>query len=138
MLSKTNFTNEEINKHAVVLEGGQNYGKSYYLNYLFPKALTKHLYTNLGIGKGERIKLAKALIIKIEELDVMGKYDINAIKAKISKVSINDRLPYVEKSTLLYRTCSFVASTNRVEFLCNDTGSVRLIIFILIQKIDFS
>jgi predicted P-loop ATPase len=135
---KTIFIDEEINKHALVLEGGQNYGKSYYLNYLCPKALTKYLYTNLGVGKDERIKLAKSLIINIEELDVMGKYDINAIKALISQVSINERLPYGEKSTLLYRTCSFVASTNRAEFLCDDSGSVRWIIFSVIQKIDFS
>lgn len=135
---KTIFIDEEINKHALVLEGGQNYGKSYYLNYLCPKVLTKYLYTNLGVGKDERIKLAKSLIINIEELDVMGKYDINAIKALISQVSINERLPYGEKSTLLYRTCSFVASTNRAEFLCDDSGSVRWIIFSVIQKIDFS
>ena len=135
---KTVFIDEGINKHALVLEGGQNYGKSYYLNYLCPKALTKYLYTNLGVGKDERIKLAKALIINIEELDIMGKNDINAIKALISQVSINERLPYAEKSTLLYRTCSFVASTNRAEFLCDDTGSVRWIIFSVIQKIDFS
>lgn len=135
---KTIFIDEEINKHALVLEGGQNYGKSYYLNYLCPKVLTKYLYTNLGVGKDERIKLAKSLIINIEELDVMGKYDINAIKALISQVSINERLPYGEKSTLLYRTCSFVASTNRAEFLCDDSGSVRWIIFSVIQKINFS
>lgn len=135
---KTTFIDEEINKHALVLEGGQNYGKSYYLNYLCPKALIKYLYTNLGVGKDERIKLAKSLIINIEELDVMGKYDINAIKALISQVSINERLPYGEKSTLLYRTCSFVASTNRAEFLCDDSGSVRWIIFSVLQKINFS
>lgn len=135
---KTIFVDEEINKHALVLEGGQNYGKSYYLNYLCPKPLTKYLYTNLGVGKDDRIKLSKSLIINIEELDVMGKNDINTIKALISQVSINERLPYGEKSTLLYRTCSFVASTNRAEFLCDDTGSVRWIIFSVIQLIDFS
>ena len=68
----------------------------------------------------------------------MGRYDINAIKALISQVSINERLPYGDKSTLLYRTCSFLASTNRAEFLCDDTGSVRWIIFSVIDKIDFS
>ena len=135
---KTIFIDEEINKHALVLEGGQNYGKSYYLNYLCPKPLTKYLYTNLGVGKDERIKLAKSFIINIEELDVMGRHDVNAIKALISQVSINERLPYGEKSTLLYRTCSFVASTNRAEFLCDDTGSVRWVIFSVIQLIDFS
>ena len=135
---KTVFIKDAINKNALVLEGGQNYGKSYYLNFLCPSVLEKYLYTNIGVGRDDRVKLAKSLIINIEELDVMGKYDINAIKALISQVSINERLPYGEKSTLLYRTCSFVASTNRAEFLCDDSGSVRWIIFSVIQKIDFS
>lgn len=135
---KTVFINEAINKNAIVLEGGQNYGKSYYLDFLCPKSLTKYHYTNLGVGKDERIKLAKAFTINIEELDVMGKQDINAIKAMISQVSVNDRLPYAEKTTLLYRTCSIVASTNRAEFLCDDTGSVRWIIFTVLQKLDYS
>ncbi|TRX38127.1 virulence-associated E family protein [Flavobacterium sp. ZT3R18] len=135
---KTVFLKEAINKHVLVLEGGQSFGKSYFLNFLCPTQLEKYLYTHLGIGRDERIKLAKSLIINIEELDVMGKYDINAIKALISQVSINERLPYADKSTLLYRTCSFLASTNRAEFLCDDTGSVRWIIFSVIEKIDFS
>jgi len=135
---KTVYNKESINKHVLVLEGGQSFGKSYYLNFLCPKGLLKYLYTNIGVGKDERIKLAKAFIINIEELDVMGKYDINAIKALISQVSINERLPYGDKSTLLYRICSFLASTNRAEFLCDDTGSVRWIIFSVLEKIDFS
>ncbi|MBP1838640.1 VapE domain-containing protein [Formosa algae] len=135
---KTVYFNEAINKHVLVLEGGQSFGKSYYLNYLCPPELKKYLYTNLGVGKDDRIKLAKAFLINIEELDVMGKYDINAIKALISQVSINERLPYGDKSTLLYRICSFLASTNRAEFLCDDSGSVRWIIFTVLEKLDFS
>ncbi|WP_333663060.1 VapE domain-containing protein [Chishuiella changwenlii] len=135
---KTVFNDNQINKHVIVLEGGQSFGKSYYLNYLCPEILAKYLYTNIGTGKDDKIKLAKAFIINIEELDVMGKYDINSVKALISQVSINERLPYSDRSTLLFRTCSFLASTNRAEFLCDDTGSVRWIIFGVIQKIDFS
>jgi len=135
---KTVFVNEEINKHVLVLEGGQSFGKSYYLNYLCPKELAKYLYTNIGVGRDELIKLSKAMIINIEELEVMGKYDIKAIKALISQVSINERLPYADKATLLYRTCSFLASTNEAEFLLDNTGSVRWIIFTVIQKINFS
>lgn len=135
---KTVYFKEAINKHVLVLEGGQSFGKSYYLNFLCPKELLKYLYTNIGVGKDERIKLAKAIIVNIEELDIMGKYDINAIKALISQVSINERLPYGDKSTLLYRTCSFLASTNRAEFLCDDTGSVRWVIFSVLEKLNFS
>src|SRR5690606_30380787 len=47
-------------------------------------------------------------------------------------------LRYADKSTLLYRTCSFVASTNRLEFLADDTGSVRWLVVDVSGQIDFS
>lgn len=135
---KTVFDCEQINKHAIVLEGGQSYGKSYYLNFLCPKQLLPYLYTSLGTDKDDKIKLAKSFLINIEELDVMGKYDVNSVKAYISTVSVNERLPYSDRSTLLYRTCSFLGSTNKAEFLNDETGSVRWLVFSVLRKIDFS
>ena len=136
---KTVFENDQINKHCIVLgNGSQNAGKSTYLAYLCPPALINYYYENLGISKDDRIKLCKAFIINIEELDIMGKYDVNSTKSIISQRSVHERLPYADKSTLLYRTCSFVASTNRLEFLSDDTGSVRWIVFDVIGQIDFS
>lgn len=136
---KTIFLKDQINKHCLVLaNGSQNAGKSTYLAYLCPPKLINYYYENLGVSKDDRIKLCKAFIINIEELDIMGKYDVNSIKSIISQRSVNERLPYADKATLLYRTCSFVASTNRLEFLNDDTGSVRWIVFDLLAQIDFS
>lgn len=136
---KTVFENDQINKHCIVLgNGSQNAGKSTYLAYLCPSTLINYYYENLGVSKDDRIKLCKAFIINIEELDIMGKYDVNSTKSIISQRSVHERLPYADKSTLLYRTCSFVASTNRLEFLSDDTGSVRWIVFDVIGQIDFS
>lgn len=136
---KTVFENDQINKHCIVLgNGSQNAGKSTYLAYLCPSTLINYYYENLGVSKDDRIKLCKAFIINIEELDIMGKYDVNSTKSIISQRSVHERLPYADKSTLLYRTCSFVASTNRLEFLADDTGSVRWLVFDVIGQIDFS
>jgi predicted P-loop ATPase len=136
---KTVFENDQINKHCIVLgNGSQNAGKSTYLAYLCPPTLINYYYENLGVSKDDRIKLCKAFIINIEELDIMGKYDVNSTKSIISQRSVHERLPYADKSTLLYRTCSFVASTNRLEFLADDTGSVRWLVFDVIGQIDFS
>ncbi|MCS4238298.1 virulence-associated E family protein [Myroides odoratus] len=136
---KTVIHPEQINKNCLVLANGdQNAGKSYYLEFLTPKSLKRYYSQNIGITKDDRIKLCKTFIVNIEELDVMGKADINSLKAIISQTTVNERLPYADKSTLLYRICSFTASTNQLEFLNDDTGSVRWIVFDVIGTLDFS
>lgn len=67
----------------------------------------------------------------------MGKTDVNYLKSLISKVFINERLPYERRAENLPRICSFVGSTNRTEFLTDETGSVRWIIFDVIGKLNF-
>lgn len=136
---KAVFNNEDINKHCIVLANGdQNAGKSTYLDYLCPKPLKKFYSENIGVSKDDRIKLCKNFLINIQEMDVLGKYDINSIKSMISQVTVNERLPYAEKATLQYRICSFIASTNKLEILSDSTGSVRWIIFDVKGRINFS
>jgi predicted P-loop ATPase len=136
---KTIIHSDQINKHCLILANGdQHAGKSTYLENLCPKELKPYYYSNIGVSKDDRIKICKAIIANLEELDVMGKSDINSLKAIISQTAVNERLPYADKSTLMYRTCSFVGSTNRLEFLNDDTGSVRWIVFDVIGRLDFS
>lgn len=136
---KTVFHKEQINKNCLVLANGeQNAGKSTYLANLCPPSLKQYYSENIGVSKDDRIKLCKNFIINIEELDVLGKYDINAIKSMLSQVTVNERLPYADKASLQYRLSSFIASTNRLEILSDDTGNVRWIIFEVVGKINFS
>ena len=133
------FYTDKINKHCIVLSNGtQHAGKSTYLNYLMPEELQEYFAENIEVDKDNRIKLCKTFIINLEELEVLGNKDVNSIKALISQTWVNERLPYGDKSTNIPRICSFVGSTNRVEFLNDDTGSVRWIIFDVIGKLDFS
>lgn len=135
---KTVFDENEINKHCIVLaNGAQNAGKSTYLEYLVPEELRQYYYSNIGVEKDDRIKLCKAFIINIEEMDVFGRKDVNSIKSLISQKYVNERLPYGSKSELMHRICSFVGSTNRLEFLTDDTGSVRWITFDVMGQINW-
>lgn len=135
---KTVMHENQINKHCIVLANGdQNAGKSTYLEYLCPEVLRPYYYTNIGVSKDDQIKLCKAFIINIEELDVMGGKDVNSIKALISQKYVNERLPYADKSTLMYRIASMVASTNRVEILTDETGNVRWIVFEVLGQINW-
>ena len=60
------------------------------------------------------------------------------MKAFILKTHINERLPYARKAEYLERICSFVGSTNKTDFLTDESGSVRWIIFEVIEKINFN
>lgn len=128
----------KINKHCLILVNTkQNSGKSTFLRFLVPKELRNYGAEDISTDKDSLIKLCKNFIINLDELSIMGKADINVLKSFISKVDINERLPYGRKAEKLNRICSFVGSTNKTEFLSDETGSVRWIVF-EVYNIDFN
>jgi predicted P-loop ATPase len=130
---------DKINKHAIILANGdQHAGKSTFFQFFIPKKLSSYIAEDIGTDKDSRIKMCKNIIINLEELNIMGKTDVNYLKSLISKVFINERLPYERRAENLPRICSFVGSTNRTEFLTDETGSVRWIIFDVIGKLNFN
>jgi len=128
----------DFNKHCFTLvHEAQSSGKSTFLRWLTPPELKEYYSENIGLTKDDRIALAENFFINIDELDVMGKYDINSLKSLVSKDFFKERLPYGERTETLQRRCNFVASTNRREFLADETGSVRWICFGL-DRIDWA
>ncbi len=105
---------------------------------MIPKKLNNYIAEDIGTDKDSRIKMCKNLIINLEELSVIGKTEVNFLKSLISKVFINERLPYERRAENLPRICSFIGSTNMVDFLTDETGSVRWIIFDVIGRINFA
>lgn len=131
------LTKGYVNKQCLVLFNTiQNSGKTSFLRFLIPNDLEKYYTEDIGIDKDGLIALCKNLIINIDELSVMSKTDVNTLKSFISKNTINARLPYDRKSSLMHRTASFCGSTNRFDFLTDETGSVRWQIYEVIE-IDF-
>lgn len=127
-----------VNKQCLILfNTKQNTGKTSFLRFLIPKKLAKYYTEDISVDKDGLIALCKNLIINIDELSVMSKTDVNVLKSFISKSAVNTRLPYERKAQLMERCCSFVGSTNRSDFLTDETGSVRWLIFEVL-KIDFS
>jgi hypothetical protein len=109
----------------------QNSGKSSFMRWLCPPRLEDYYTENIGTSKDDLIALTENFIVNIDELSTLSKYDINALKSVMSKQRVKVRLPYGERPELLQRRCNFVASTNRLEFLNDETGSVRWICFLL-------
>jgi hypothetical protein len=114
----------------------QNSGKSTFLRWLCPPTLADYYSEAVGISKDDLIALTENFIINIDELSTLSKYDINALKSVMSKDRVKVRLPYGERPEMLQRRCNFVASTNRLEFLNDETGSVRWVCFLL-SSIDW-
>ena len=128
-----------FNKQCLVLvHPEQNSGKSTWCRFLCPPTLSKYFAEDMTTDKDARIQLTRNFIINLDELSILAKKEINALKAYFSKTMINERLPYDRKNSTLYRTCSFIGSTNRATFLNDETGSVRWLCFELVGKIDFN
>ena len=127
-----------VNKQCFVLyDTKQNGGKTSFLRFLIPPSLEKYYTEDIGVDKDGLIALCKNFLINIDELSVMSKTDVNILKAFISKNTVNARLPYDRKSSLMHRAVSFCGSTNRSDFLTDETGSVTWQIFEVLE-IDFN
>ena len=123
------LTKGYVNKQSLVLASHQNSGKSSFLRFLIPPKLENYYTENISIDKDGIISICKNLICNLDELAVLSKSDVNTLKSFISKSSANIRLPYARKAEFLERICSFVGSTNRTDFLTDETGSIRWSIF---------
>jgi predicted P-loop ATPase len=120
----------KLNKHAFILvHDQQNSGKSTFLRWLCPRALSNHYIEDIGFDKDSLIALAENFIINLDELSTLSKKDINHLKSIMSKDEIKTRLPYNKRASVMKRRCSFVGSTNNEEFLSDETGNVRWICF---------
>ena len=127
----------KINKQCLVLANSlQNTGKTSFLRYFIPQSLEKYYTENISVDKDGIIAICNNLICNADELAILSKSDVNTLKAFISKSNANVRLPYGRKAEYLERICSFVGSTNRTDFLNDESGSVRWLVF-EVKKINF-
>jgi len=126
-----------FNKQCFTLvDEKQNTGKSTFLRWLCPPQLEDYYTENIGTSKDDLIALTENIIINQDELSTLSKFEINALKSVMTKQKVKVRLPYGERPELLHRRCNFVASTNRLEFLNDETGSTRWVCFLL-DRIDW-
>jgi predicted P-loop ATPase len=126
------------NKQAFILVGEkQNSGKSSFLRFLCPPLLSDYMAENISTDKDGLIALTENFLINMDELSTLSRYEINSLKSVFSKDRVKVRLPFERRATTLPRVASFVGSTNRTQFLNDETGSVRFINF-EVDHIDWS
>jgi len=125
------------NKQALILIGEtQNTGKSSFMRFLCPPELSEYMAENISTDKDGLIALTENFLINMDELSTMSRYEVNTLKSMFSKDRVKVRLPFERRALTLPRIASFIGSTNKTQFLNDETGSVRFINF-EVDRIDW-
>ncbi len=126
-----------FNKHAFILvQEEQNGGKSSFLRWLCPEKLKPYYTEHFSPDKDGLIALTENIFINLDELSSLQRFEVNQLKSKISQQYIKIRRPYGRVAESSARIASFIGSTNKTDFLNDETGNVRWLIF-KVYKIDF-
>jgi predicted P-loop ATPase len=121
---------------ALILQGDQGFQKS-----AFFKVLAGGIYFDDSLGavsdKDERLKLHRAWFIEWAELEtVFSRKDVSATKAFLSSSVDALRPPYHRDIEDFPRASIICGSTNKNEFLSDETGNRRFWVVPVQKKID--
>lgn len=110
--------------NALVLEGVQGTGKSSAL-----KALAGEDWFFDGLrdmhNKDASAALKGKWIVELSELSALRRSDAEAVKAFLSRTEERYRPPYGRAEVIEPRRCVFAGTTNRSDYLVDDTGARR-------------
>jgi predicted P-loop ATPase len=121
---------------ALILQGDQGFQKS-----SFFKVLAGGIYFDDSLGavsdKDERLKLHRAWFIEWAELEtIFSRKDVSATKAFLSSSVDALRPPYHRDIEDFPRASIICGSTNRNEFLSDETGNRRFWVIPVEKKVD--
>ena len=113
-----------------ILVGGQGIGKTTLVKYL---ALDDMLYSDLGsglkakFGSAETVKKVRGkLLVEIGEMKVMKSADdVEQVKSFVSKEIADVDIKYVEQQYSTPMTCSYIGTSNPLQYLTDTTGNRR-------------
>ena len=118
------------NHQVLTFMGGQGIGKTKWLLKFILPGLTDYFYSGPlnPQDKDSRIRVAETFLILLDELEVLGKYNLGVLKELITIDFINERRPYGARTERLRRRASFAATVNLPEFLKDQSGSRRFMV----------
>ena len=116
--------------YAMILQGKQGLGKSTFLRLL---ALNDEWFSdsldNLDSDKAVQ-SLMGSWIIELAELKALARTGggIDSVKRFLSATQDKYRQPYARRADIFLRQCIFCGTTNKSNFLCDETGNRRFLI----------
>lgn len=109
---------------VLILEGFQGRGKSTALRHLIGNAWFSDAHIDIK-DKDAVLLLQNRWLLELGELSGMRKADVDALKEFISRQTDRIRVPYGKLPEDFPRQCIFIGTTNRDEFLKDETGNRR-------------
>lgn len=121
--------------HVLILEGLQGTGKSTMLSNLTAPWFSDE---TLNIGdKDAVLTMQSKWLIELGELSTLSKSEVETVKAFISRRTDRIRAPYGKRVEEFPRQCIFIGSTNKDEYLRDESGNRRFWPIKCGTKIDF-
>ena len=123
-----------VNQHVLVLVGKQGIYKTTWLEKLLPPELRNYgaKLTNLSsITKDDRLKFCEFGLLNCDELDAINQRELNVLKSLITTTEVCERPAYGYTKDKRRRIASLCGSTNRMEFLSDQTGNRRWMPFLV-------
>jgi predicted P-loop ATPase len=123
---------DQFNKHCFTFVGKQHDGKTSFFDFLVPEKLKPYYKKGYDFhgGRQSKFSLVQNFLVNLDELAQFDKKDLNnEFKATLSESTVKYAPLFSGTEVPFPRRASFVASTNQYEFLTDETGSVRWIIF---------
>ena len=126
------MNDDVVNQAVLVLIGRQGCYKTTWLENLIPTHLRDYeckLANTAQLGKDDRLRIAEFGLINLDELDAMSPRELNAMKSLVTAKDVNERAAYAYVKERKVRLASFCASSNKREFLTDQTGNRRWLPF---------
>ena len=122
-------------RHVLILQGEQGIGKTTFFSILGDEWFSNSL--SEAKGKDELMIAIKHWVIEWGELEhIWGKKTVEVVKAFITRTKDDLRLPYCRDIESIPRGFVLCGSTNKTEFLTDDTGNDRFWVIPVPKEID--
>ena len=109
--------------YVLTFYGGQGAGKSSIIRKLSEPWFSDSL--NKVTGKDAMESIQGVWIVEMAELAAANRSEVEDTKHFVSKVDDYYRVPFYKRPQKFLRQCIFMATTNRMDFLKDDTGNRR-------------
>jgi len=110
--------------HLLVLEGPQGIGKSTAVSTLVGAEWFADDVPDLG-NKDASLAALNSWVIELAELDTVRKAEVTQLKAFITRKVEAFRPPYGKSMIQAPRSCVFIGTTNRTDYLRDESGNRR-------------
>ena len=126
------FLSDRVNHEILVLIGPQGIYKTTWFHFLLPPDLRNYYVAKNNsrrMNKDDRLLMAEAGVICLEEIVTMTDEEVDQIKAAVSLPQVVERAAYARNKEVRPHLASFCGTGNHLNFLTDITGNRRWLPF---------